>query len=184
MELCAASPEAIQVKICDFRESHIYNPQPQIEKPFQPCIPFLICAPEILFSGIAPPVPSMDIWALGVLLYMVINEWMTPFGPESGVLRLEGENVLRMMVLYLGKFPDQYWTQWKEQGKYFGEYGNLKSGSQRMLTFFMYESEYYGTDSEEAEEFVSLLKKIFRYEPYERIDAEDVVRLLPSGWNE
>ncbi|KAF8994507.1 hypothetical protein BDQ17DRAFT_1331132 [Cyathus striatus] len=78
MELYATAPEDMQVKICDFKESHIYNPQLKIEKPFQL---------------------------------------------------------------------------------------------------------YYDMD-EEAEEFVSLSEKIFQYEPCERIDAEDIVRLLPSGWNE
>ncbi|KAF9008446.1 kinase-like domain-containing protein [Cyathus striatus] len=67
------------------REASIYKLHRQMDKPFHSNMPRVFAAPEIIFNDIAAPTPSMDIWSLGVLLYMIINEKWPPFNSNRGI---------------------------------------------------------------------------------------------------
>ncbi|KAF8989285.1 kinase-like domain-containing protein [Cyathus striatus] len=176
--LCLSSPNDIHVKICDFGEASIYRPKYRIEKPFKTRLPHILAAPEIIFGDITSPAPSMDIWALGVLLYMILHNKRTPFFSESG----EDKEVVRWMAVLLGKLPDKWWTRWAERSEYFDDNDVYLWGDTQHLNLNLggIPSEDYS--EEEADAFGGLLGKIFQYEPEDRIDAEEVVRLIPRSW--
>ncbi|KAF8999147.1 hypothetical protein BDQ17DRAFT_1328487 [Cyathus striatus] len=135
-------------------------------------------APEIIFRDMVSPAPSTDIWALGVLLYMILNRKAVPF--ESDYNR---EKVLiRQMVLILGKLPDKWWDAWAERAEYFLENGVCRAINRMVPTVGIGIEDERDFSTEEVNAFQRLLYKIFCYLPEERIDAEEVVRLIPSGW--
>ncbi|KAF9008402.1 kinase-like domain-containing protein [Cyathus striatus] len=179
LEVCLSSVDDVHVKICDFGEASIYKPHRQMDKPFHSNMPRVFAAPEIIFNDIAAPTPSMDIWALGVLIYMIINEKWPPFNSNRGI----DKEVVERMVLCLGKLPDKWWKKWEERTEYFDDNSiHLtvdERGWQRTLQSV---DSMGGFDEEDLKAFRSLLYKIFRYEPKDRIDAEEVVQLLPHGW--
>ncbi|KAF9008436.1 kinase-like domain-containing protein [Cyathus striatus] len=180
LEVSLSSVDDIHVKICDFGEASIYKPHPDIDKPFHSNMPRVFAAPEVIFNDITSPTFSMDIWALGVLLYMIINEKWPPFNSDRGIEK----EVVERMILRLGKLPDKWWTRWADRAEYFDDNGvhvcEKSRGQLKKLGMFPGR----GFSEEEELSFRSLLYKMFRYEPTDRIDAEEVVRLLPRGWKE
>ncbi|KAF9008400.1 kinase-like domain-containing protein [Cyathus striatus] len=179
IELCLLSPERIHVKLCDFGEASIYKLQPRLEKPFKSRMPRVFAAPEIIFRDITSPAPPMDIWALGVLLYMILHDKSAIFNSEYG----HEEDVIHWMAQLLGKLPDRWWTRWTARSEYFDDNDVHRHGDTEYLRKNIGRlriGEYFC--AEEVSAFDSLLSQIFRYEPEERIDAEEVVRLIPPGW--
>ncbi|KAF9008441.1 kinase-like domain-containing protein [Cyathus striatus] len=179
IEHCLSSPEDIHVKICDFGEASIYKPLPRVENPFTTRMPRILAAPEIIFGDITAPAPSMDIWALGVLLYMIIHDKSPIFDSEYGGEKM----VVKWMAKLLGKLPDKWWSRWAERSEYFDDNDVHRLGDKE----YVYNNigglragENFSED--EVNAFDGLLRKMFRYEPEERIDAEEVVRLIPPGW--
>ncbi|KAF9008399.1 kinase-like domain-containing protein [Cyathus striatus] len=95
------------------------HPHPDIDKPFHSNMPRVFAAPEVIFNDISSPTFSMDIWALGVPLYMIINEKWPPFNSDRGVEK----EVVERMILRLGKLPDKWWTRWADRAEYFDDNG-------------------------------------------------------------
>ncbi|KAF8992542.1 kinase-like domain-containing protein [Cyathus striatus] len=179
IELCLSSPENVHIKVCDFGEASIYIPQPQVERPFKTRMPRVLAAPEIIFCDIASPAPSMDIWALGVLLYMILHKKHAIFKSEYGHEKI----IVLWMVRFLGKLPDKWWTRWTARSEYFDDNDVDRQGDTELLRKNiggLNIGEYFS--AEEVSAFDGLLRKMFRYEPEDRIDAEEVVRLVPPGW--
>ncbi|KAF8997368.1 kinase-like domain-containing protein, partial [Cyathus striatus] len=115
-EICLSSPHKVHIKICDLGESSIYKPYTLFHQPFKSGMPRLYRAPEIIFHDIVSPTPAMDIWALGVLLYMIMNEKRCPFTAGE-------DTMIRWMVMILGKLPDKWWNGWAARAEYFEENG-------------------------------------------------------------
>ncbi|KAF9003317.1 kinase-like domain-containing protein [Cyathus striatus] len=178
-EICLSSPDNIHIKICVFGESSIYNPCYQFDRPFKSGMPLPYRAPEIIFHDIVSPAPSMDVWALGVLLYAIMNEKRCPF------IAGEKDELIQWMVMILGKLPDKWWTRWAARAEYFEENGVHRLTNEMVPMAGIGSIKEKGSFSgEEVNAFQNLLYKIFRYAPEDRIDAEEVVRSIPPTWEE
>ncbi|KAF9003318.1 kinase-like domain-containing protein [Cyathus striatus] len=165
-EICLSSPNDVHIKF---------------NQPFKSGMPLLYRAPEIIFHDIVSPAPSMDIWALGVLLFMIMNEGDCPF--TSGY---DGKDkMIQWMVMILGKLPDKWWTRWAARAKYFEENGVFRPRN-RMVPMVGIGSikEKSSFSGEEVDAFQNLLYKIFRYTPEDRICAEEVVQFIPPAWKD
>ncbi|KAF8982246.1 hypothetical protein BDQ17DRAFT_1506644 [Cyathus striatus] len=139
---------------------------------------FVLRAPEIIFHDMVYPTPLMDIWALGVLMFSILNNTLVPF--ES---YLDEENdMIQQMVIILGKLPDRWWSAWAKHAEYFQENGVCLRMKQMVPYVGIGISGKEGFSVEEDNAFHSILYKMFRYVPEERIDANEVVQLIPSGW--
>ncbi|KAF8990020.1 kinase-like domain-containing protein [Cyathus striatus] len=167
----------IHVKICDFGESSFYTPHRRSGKPLTSNMSFVFQAPEVIFHDMIYPAPSTDIWALGVLMYMILNEMHVPFESHFGK---EKEAIQRMVVI-LGRLPDKWWNAWAERAEYFQESGICLTMKQMVpyIHIGIVGKESFSVEEDSA--FGGLLYKMFNYAPEERIDAEEVVRLIPSS---
>jgi serine/threonine protein kinase len=116
LQLCLSSPEAVRAKICDFGESFLWDVKPVITRLNTPCI---YAAPEIIFHDHVSP--AVDVWALAVLIHMVLSGGSFLFYSYYGIK----QEVLREMVLTLGKLPDRWWTKWEDRSQYFDENGTF-----------------------------------------------------------
>jgi serine/threonine protein kinase len=97
LQLCLNSPEAVNLKICDFGESFLWDDKPVITQLNTPCV---YAAPEIIFHDHISP--AVDVWALAVLIHMVLSGGYLLFNLPHGIKK----EVLMEMVLTLGKLPD------------------------------------------------------------------------------
>ncbi|KAF8996229.1 kinase-like domain-containing protein [Cyathus striatus] len=176
VEICLSRYADIHVKLCDFGESSLYAPNCQPDKPLKSNMPFDFRAPEIIFHDMVCPAPSMDIWALGVLMYMILENYF-PFASSHGK-----DEMLVSMAYILGKLPDKWWTAWAERAIYFEENGMCRARKQMVPFASLNIRKEENFSDEEVSSFTSLLYKMFHYLPEERIDAEEVVRLIPSDW--
>ncbi|KAF8994832.1 kinase-like domain-containing protein [Cyathus striatus] len=176
-DVCLSRYGDIHVKLCDFSESFLYAPDCKPDKPLRFNMPFQLQAPEIIFHDMVCPTPSMDIWALGALMYMILNSNHHPFA-----LPHNKDQLLIYMAYFLGKFPDKWWTTWAERALYFDENGFCQAHKLMVPFVGINMKTEQNISAEEADAFISLLYRMFRYVPEERIDAEEVVRLIPSGW--
>ncbi|KAF8999191.1 kinase-like domain-containing protein, partial [Cyathus striatus] len=170
----------IRVKICDFGESSFYTPHRQSNKPLTSNMSFMFQAPEVIFHDMVYPAPSMDIWALGVLMYMILNDMHVPFKSYYD----EEKEAIQCMVAMLGRLPDKWWNTWAERAEYFQENG-ICLRTKRMVPYIrigIVGKESFSVEEDSA--FGGLLYKMFKYAPEERIDAEEVVRLIPSSWKD
>ncbi|KAF8990019.1 kinase-like domain-containing protein [Cyathus striatus] len=179
IEICLSSAN-VHVKICDFGESFLYSSHHQSNKPLNFNMPLLLRAPEIIFHDIVSPAPSMDIWTLGVLMYMILNKKHAPFGSNYN----QEKDMIPMMVKTLGRLPDKWWTAWTERAEYFLENGVYRGTNQMVPMIGISIRDKKGFRVEEVNAFRSLIYRMFCYVPEQRIDAEEVVRLIPSEWKQ
>ncbi|KAF9000885.1 kinase-like domain-containing protein [Cyathus striatus] len=176
-DVCLSRYADIHAKLCNFGESSFYASNRQPDKPLTSKMPFELQAPEIIFHDMVCPSPSMDIWALGTLMYMILNSNHHPFA-----FYYDNDDMLRYMVYILGRFPDNWWTAWGKRAEYFDENGLCRE-HKRMVPFASIDIKAgQNISADKVDAFRSLLYKMFRYVSEERIDAEEVVRLIPSGW--
>ncbi|KAF8996437.1 kinase-like domain-containing protein [Cyathus striatus] len=175
MKICLLT---IHIKICDFVESSFHNSLHHSSTPLRPNMPIVFRAPEIIFGDIDYPAPSMDIWALGVLMHMILDKSHVPF--DSFCSR-ESDTIL-LMVMCLGKLPEKWWNAWGERAEYFDENSIDRETNELMPAIDIGIIEQKGFSAKEVNAFRDVAYKIFRYAPEERIDAEKVARLLPVGW--
>ncbi|KAF8488912.1 kinase-like domain-containing protein [Gautieria morchelliformis] len=108
LELCLNSSDAVRVKICDFGEAFLWDGKPVITQLHTPSV---YAAPEIIFHDHVSP--GVDVWALAVLMHMVLSGGSLLFVSPDGIKK----EVLREMVLTLGKLPDKWWTKWEDRSK-------------------------------------------------------------------
>ncbi|KIM86333.1 hypothetical protein PILCRDRAFT_65075 [Piloderma croceum F 1598] len=174
LQLCLNSPEAVSLKLCDFGESFLWDDKPMITQLNTPCV---YAAPEIIFHDHISP--AVDVWALGVLMHMVLSGGYLLFNSYHGIKK----EVLREMVLTLGKFPDGWWTKWEDRSEYFDEDGTfigdwtklppvsgkfLKIPSARM-------------EKEELKELERVIRMMVSYGIMDRISAAAAVQLTPES---
>lgn len=79
----------------------------------------MYAAPEIIFKDRITL--AVDVWALAVMAHLLLSNGVLLFPSYLGVRK----EVLREMVLTIGKLPDRYWSMWdkSEREKYFDEDG-------------------------------------------------------------
>jgi serine/threonine-protein kinase SRPK3 len=175
LQLCLSSPEAIRVSICDFGESFLWDVKPVVTQLNTPCV---YAAPEIMFHDHVSP--AVDVWALAVLIHMVLSRGIFLFDSYYGIK----QEVLREMVLTLGKLPDRWWTQWEDRAQYFDENG-VFIGDRTKLPHVSGKFLKIPPDRMEAKELEELervIRMMVSYEVMDRISSAEVVRLTGESW--
>ncbi|GJJ15449.1 hypothetical protein Clacol_009727 [Clathrus columnatus] len=161
-------PTQIHVKICDFGEASI--PTMQLAPPSRG-IPVVYAAPEVIFGD---PIGSpADIWALAVLIrYIISGGFLFPSFSLSEVRK----DVIRSMVLVLGKLPERWWSKWEERGECFNEDREWgKDGFRGALE--------NGQEEGEISQFNEILKRMVKYDPGERVSINEVIEWMnQNAW--
>jgi serine/threonine protein kinase len=175
LQLCLSSPEAVCVKICDFGESFLWDVKSTITRLNTPCV---YAAPEIIFHDHVSP--AVDVWALAVLIHVVLSGGFFLFSSYYGIK----QEVLREMVLTLGKLPERWWTKWEDRSQYFDENGmfigdrtKLSPVSGRFLKMRPNRME-----AKELEGLERVIRMMVSYEVMDRISAAEVLRLMRENW--
>ena len=172
LPLCLADP---CIKIVDFGEAFFpakYIPQ-RLGTP--PCY----ASPEVRFGDIVGP--ASDVWSLACLLKLVLSNRFL-FGTCW-----DRDEVLVDMVRTFGKLPDRWWNQWESRAEYLAEDGTRLAGDHEdwmkpvdLKTLLLEET--HGAISEfEPEEmagFERVIHGVVRYEPGDRISAQEVEQQL------
>ncbi|GJJ15407.1 hypothetical protein Clacol_009683 [Clathrus columnatus] len=167
LEFCLSDPTQIRVKICDFGEASI--PTMQLAPPSRG-IPLVYAAPEVIFGD---PIGSpADIWALAVLIrYIISGRFLFPSFSFSEVRK----DVIRSMVLVLGKLPERWWSKWEERGECFNEDREWwKDG---------FRGELENRQEGEISQFNEILKRMVKYDPGERVSINEVIEWMnQNAW--
>ena len=167
LQLCPHSPEAIHLKICDFGEASLWDDKPVITQLNTPCT---YAAPEIIFHGQVGP--AVDVWALAVLMHMVLSGGCLLFNSYN---RIE-KQVLREMVLILGKLPDKWWTKWADRSEYFDDNATFIGDETKLSPvsgkFLKIASDRMGM--EELKGLEKVIRMMVSYEIMDRISAAEV----------
>ncbi|KAF8482197.1 kinase-like domain-containing protein [Gautieria morchelliformis] len=175
LELCLKSPEAVRVKICDFGEAFLWDGKPVITQLHTPSV---YAAPEIILHDHVSP--AVDVWALAVLVHLVLSGGSFLFISYHGIKN----EVLREMVLTLGKLPDRWWTRWEDRSEYFDENGSFIGDRTKLPPisgkFLKIPSDRM--EMEELEGVEKLIRMMVSYGVTDRISAAEVVQLTPQSW--
>lgn len=165
-----------QIKIWDFGEAFLTHPPKTLRTPI------LLLPPEALFFE--EPGPPADIWTLACTLYEILGErgLFEAFFPNK-------DDLLAEMVSTLGKLPSRWWDQWQRRPDYFLEDGSWNpqfNGAMSPITRPLRERLWdmgRGQTPEQCEfspeEFATLEKllvKMLKYEPHERLTADEAMR--------
>lgn len=151
-----------------------------------------VAAPEILFNDVATIGMPADTWALACTLYEILGGRMLL---ES--FFYDRDEIIVEMVRMLGKLPNPWWRAWAERSSYF-EYdgtfkptpGNICGESRRVdvkeRVARLLERRDLKSDKQLYQEESMLLEKMLeamlRYEPTDRAQVAEMVRMLPSTW--
>lgn len=163
------------IKICDFGEAFVWEGKPSRIKLNTPCV---YAAPEIIFEDLISP--ATDVWAMAVFVHTVLS------GGADLFISLHGLNkeVLREMVLTLGKLPERWWTTWENRSEFFDEDGTLTADRKKLprgsVRFLKISSSRMG--EKELIELEKVLRIMVSYEIRDRIPTSEVVRLLSKSW--
>jgi serine/threonine-protein kinase SRPK3 len=140
--------------------------------------PCVYAAPEIMFHDRISP--ATDVWALAVLVHMVLSGGYFLFNSYHGFKK----EVLREMVLTLGKLPDRWWTKWEGRSEYFDENGTFIGDRMKLPPvsgkFLKIPSDRM--EGEELKELERVIRMMVSYGIMDRISAAEVVRLTPESW--
>ncbi|RPB06885.1 kinase-like protein [Morchella conica CCBAS932] len=179
--------DACRVRIADFGEAFL---------PASRCIPkdlntpVPMAAPEVIFKDNAKMGASVEIWALACTLFEILGDHRLL---ES--LMADRDEVLIEMVRTLGKPPDSWWRDWKGRTRYFEEDGSFKpdsgdtSGEPRTVDRKERVGEILRGENEATQEefgeqellaLEGLLAGMLKYEPKDRIQAEQVAKELSA----
>ncbi|KAH7905982.1 kinase-like domain-containing protein [Hygrophoropsis aurantiaca] len=153
LELCAIN--TTHIKICDFGEAFLLDNEP---KHIELHTPAVYAAPEIIFRD--PVTPAVDVWR-------------RPSSPE----------VVRGMVVALGKLPDRWWSKWGERSEWFDDEGVLIASEVRVKRGLL-DNLSSRMGGEEIGEFEKLVRRMVCYQVEDRISAEGVVQSIPADWIE
>lgn len=175
LRLCLSSPETVRVKICDFGEAFLWDVKPAITQFNTPCV---YAAPEIIFNDHVSP--AVDVWALAVLIHIVLSGGYLLFNSYHGIK----QEVLREMVLTLGKLPDRWWTKWEDRSQYFDENGMFIGDRSKLpvVSGKFLKMPPNRMEGKELEEFERVIRMMVSYEAVDRISVAEVVRLTPEIW--
>lgn len=174
LELCLSDPSQVHVKICDFSESMIYNPDNHRKLH----TPLVYAAPEILLDDV--PSLASDVWAFAVLVHNIVSGDGGLFPSYHGILN----EILREMVLALGKLPERWWLKWADRGQYFDDNGRWVADRKILLKISGQLIKVYPGRMDEQEKmcFEKMIRKMIAYEPRERATMNEVVKLIPDEW--
>ncbi|KAH7906664.1 kinase-like domain-containing protein [Hygrophoropsis aurantiaca] len=171
LALCTLA--SVHIKICDFGQAFLWGNEPTRIEIHTPRV---YAAPEVIFRD--PVTPAADIWALAVLAHYLLSGGSFLFHSYSGIEK----EVVRSMVLTLGKLPDRWWSKWDDRTEWFDDSGTLigdaKMGGKRMLVKISCPR----MEEEEIEDFEDLIRRMVCYQPEDRISADDVVQSIPADW--
>jgi serine/threonine-protein kinase SRPK3 len=174
LDLCLSDPSKAHVKLCDFSESFIYSSASNL----QLHTPLVYAAPEILLKDF--PSSASDVWAFAVLTHLLVSGGFKLFPSYYGRLN----EILREMVLTLGKFPGRWWMKWAERGQYFDDDGNLIADAKSLFKVSgqLIKVRASRMDEQEKIYFEKMIRKMVAYEPSERATMAEVVKLIPDAW--
>jgi serine/threonine-protein kinase SRPK3 len=137
--------------------------------------PRVYAAPEVMFDELVSP--ASDVWAMGNLLHYILSG-----GQEMGSSVISGrpnptdEEVLKNIVLALGKLPNPWWQRWEERRKHFDEEARPAEGV-RGISRLVRTSKAY-IKEEESEVFEKVLWGMFDYNPRMRLTSREVANRL------
>ncbi len=102
-----------QACIVDFGETYeLENPPESLG------IPPAYCPPELIFDSLTGV--ACDIWALACTIFE-LRSMSQLFESFFG----DDDDVIRQMVIYLGKLPEPWWSSWESRDIWFNEDGTL-----------------------------------------------------------
>ncbi|KAF2083216.1 kinase-like protein [Saccharata proteae CBS 121410] len=169
---------AASVKLVDFGESFLAD-----NKPPSLNTPKVLCAPELIFKDEWDY--YVDIWSMGCMIFELIAG-QPPFGGY-----FDNERILLLMIIskLRGELPDRWreeWTRMEETRERFKpdvgqEEINEEYSSRTLeewLPFLYFEDEDKTADLsvEELARVSTVVRKMLRYEPAERISAADALK--------
>ncbi|KAJ8514894.1 hypothetical protein ONZ45_g7631 [Pleurotus djamor] len=182
VHLCLDDPSQTSLRIADFSESYILDPQTQ---PLPLHAPDMYRPPEGLIPSIHESKVfsshATDIWNLAVLFHVLFSGGCGLFacGLELWRPSQYEDVILCEMVSVLGRLPEPLWLRWSGRQKYFNDQGTWigpvqSAPSGRFLRLFK------GTmDDIEEKAFETMLRGMVRYEGERRMTIDDV---LNSEW--
>jgi serine/threonine-protein kinase SRPK3 len=114
---------------------------------------------------------------MGNLLHSLLSG-----GQELGTSVISGrpnptdDEVLKSIVLVLGKLPDPRWQRWEERRKYFDEEARPAEGVSGVSRLARIPKAYI--KEEESEVFEKVLRGMFDYNPRMRLTSREVANRL------
>ncbi|KAF5678526.1 CMGC kinase [Fusarium denticulatum] len=169
-----------EICVIDFGESFKFSSPPE-----DLGIPENYLPPEILLERPDAIGPACDLWALGCTLFE-IREQLPLF-----YMIYDKDELLAEIVRFFGKLPEEWWEKWEAREEYFGADGNwlrdeedwsLEVALSKPIEIFESGENYkegpkksLRTPEAEQKLMADLLYRLFKYDPRERISAEDVL---------
>lgn len=124
LRLCLRNPADVRIKVCDFSESSVIT---ALTQPKSINMPYIYRAPEVVLKKPSVPAFSAEIWAVAVLFHCVSTGRRPVF--QAGGLPQSEDELLKNIVLQLGKLPEPLWSAWDQRTKYFDEKGRSLDNS-------------------------------------------------------
>ncbi|MCJ1462051.1 hypothetical protein MMC07_000651 [Pseudocyphellaria aurata] len=171
-----------KIFITDFGEAFFDRPSSSAFRPTQFNSPVHVRPVESNFGY--PNTFAADIWTLGLTMCEILGR-RTLF--DSSFLTCE-DYIIREAVSALGPLPIRWWRAWPKRPDFFKEDGTVQESVQALLDLTenlrrcvgrKAESTAYGLDESESKTFEELLKSMLRYEPQDRVTADEA---LKSDW--
>lgn len=176
--------EYLTDKICvvDFGESF-----PVSSPPADLGIPENYLPPEVLLDQENAVSQACDVWALGCTLFEIRQQLALFY------MIFDREELLAEIVRFFGKPPKEWWDKWETRGEFFDEKGtwiqcgddeewSLEATLSKPTETFLPGADNKQeaqksliTPKAEQELMADLLYKLFRYEPENRLPAEEVL---------
>ncbi|KAF5683484.1 CMGC kinase [Fusarium circinatum] len=170
-----------EICVIDFGESFKFSSPPE-----DLGIPENYLPPEILLEESDVIGPACDLWALGCTLFE-IREQLPLF-----YMIYDKDELLAEMVRFFGKLPEDWWMSWEAREEYFDVDGkwlrdeedwSLEVALSKPMEIFESGEKYkegpkksLQTPQVEQKLMADLLYQLFKYDPRERITAEEVLR--------
>lgn len=178
LEYCLSVPEKIQAKLCDFGESFLWSNDTamQIRELHTPSV---YAAPEIMFQDYVGP--GTDVWALAVLMHTILSGGHFLFDSVHGIQ----QEVLREMVLILGKLPEKWWNKWSEKSEYFDESGKFVGDNTRLppVSGNLLKIFPNRMADDELSELRRIILRMVPYEIADRIPVAEVELWIEDSWS-
>ncbi|KAJ0422249.1 kinase-like protein [Aspergillus carlsbadensis] len=172
------SPE-VNIILTDFREAFF----PSTETRDESHTPLAFGPPEAhsdLGQSLSYPA---DVWTLGCAMWEILGQ-----RPLFHSFLADEDDIRAAHINTFGNFPPEWFGRWKKKSRYFQESGEpiefrqvppwgrrLESDIQKPRR----EAGIWGFDDEEKDDFVAMLRSMFRFRPEERASVEDILR---SDW--
>ncbi|KAG7425590.1 Serine/threonine-protein kinase SRPK [Fusarium oxysporum f. sp. raphani] len=180
-------PEEVQVQTESGEELPASSPRYLVSSPPEDLgIPENYLPPEILLECPEAIGPACDLWALGCTLFE-IREQLPLF-----YMIYDKDELLAEMVRFFGKLPESWWAKWEAREEYFDADGkwlrdeedwSLEVALSKPIEIFDAGEKYkegpkqsLQTPETEQKLLADLLYRLFKYDPRERLSAEEVLR--------